>query len=58
MLAGGAESCLDAVSILGFRTVRALTMANDIFTACLPLDKNRSGFVIGEGAGMLVLESH
>ena len=58
MLAGGAESCLDAVSILGFRTVRALTMANDILTACLPLDKNRSGFVIGEGAGMLVLESY
>lgn len=58
MLAGGAESCLDAVSILGFRTVRALTMAHDISTACLPLDENRSGFVIGEGAGMLVLESY
>jgi 3-oxoacyl-[acyl-carrier-protein] synthase II len=58
MLAGGSESCLDAVSILGFRTVRALTMTHDISTACLPLDENRSGFVIGEGAGMLVLESY
>lgn len=58
MLAGGAESCLDAVSILGFRTVRALTMADDTSKACLPLDQNRSGFVIGEGAGMLVLESY
>jgi 3-oxoacyl-[acyl-carrier-protein] synthase II len=59
MIAGGAESAITPSSVAGFASAKALTGAfNDNPTkASRPFDKNRSGFVMGEGAGVLVLET-
>jgi 3-oxoacyl-[acyl-carrier-protein] synthase II len=57
MLAGGAEAAIVPVGVSGFAAMRALSERNDDPThASRPFDKNRDGFVIGEGAGVLVLE--
>ena len=56
MLAGGAEAAITPLSIGGFTTLKALTTADDPNRASIPFDKERSGFVMGEGAGALVLE--
>lgn len=58
MVCGGTESCIDAVSIGGFGRMKALsTRFNDTpELASRPFDRDRDGFVIGEGAGIVVLE--
>ncbi len=56
MLAGGTESSITPVGVAGFLSLTALTTNEDINQASIPFDKNRSGFVIGEGAGVVVLE--
>lgn len=56
MLAGGAEAAITPLSIGGFTTLKALTQSDDPNRASIPFDKERSGFVMGEGAGALVLE--
>ncbi len=57
MIAGGAEAAITPMGVGGFASMRALSTRNDDPThACRPFDKDRDGFVIGEGAGILVLE--
>ena len=56
MLAGGTESAICPTAVAGFTALTALTTAADAKRASIPFDKDRSGFVIGEGAGVVVLE--
>ncbi len=59
MIAGGAEATITATSIAGFAAARALSKRGDTPTeASCPWDKRRDGFVMGEGAGVLVLEEY
>lgn len=54
---GGAEASIVPVAVAGFANMHALSTETDPETACCPFDARRSGFVMGEGAGILVLES-
>ena len=57
MIAGGAEAAITPMGVGGFAAMRALSTRNDDPThACRPFDVDRDGFVVGEGAGILVLE--
>lgn len=56
MLAGGAEACVCPTAVAGFAALTALTSAKDPKRASIPFDKERSGFVMGEGAAVVVLE--
>jgi 3-oxoacyl-[acyl-carrier-protein] synthase II len=58
MIAGGADSNVNNIAIASTGIVGALTRNPDPATACRPFDLNRNGFVFGEGAGMMVLESY
>ena len=59
MLAGGAEATVSPLGVGGFAIMRALSTRNDDpATASRPWDKDRDGFVLGEGAGVLVLEEY
>ena len=56
MVCGGAESCISPLGIGGFTSMKALSTATDPDAASLPFDARRGGFVMGEGAGCLILE--
>ena len=56
MLAGGTESSITPVAVAGFTNLTALSSESDPLRASLPFDEARGGFVIGEGAGVVVLE--
>ena len=56
MVAGGTEASITEMTIAGFSNMTALSTNPDPQTACRPFDKNRDGFVIAEGAGIIILE--
>lgn len=58
MLAGGTEASITPLAVAGFQSMRALHTGSDKNRASIPFDKERSGFVMGEGAAMLVLEEY
>ena len=59
MVTGGSEACITTGSVGGFNALRALSTRNDSpETACRPYSKSRDGFIIGEGAGCLILEEY
>lgn len=55
-LAGGSESCITPLGLGGFTAMKALSFSQDPNRASIPFDKERSGFVMGEGSGVLLLE--
>ncbi|TKD71905.1 beta-ketoacyl-ACP synthase II [Pseudalkalibacillus hwajinpoensis] len=57
MITGGSEAPITSMSVAGFGSMKALSTNPDPATASRPFDANRDGFVIGEGAGILVIES-
>ncbi len=58
MIAGGADSSLDLVSVAGVDILGALSRESDPLKASRPFDANRDGFVYGEGAGLVILETY
>jgi len=56
MLAGGAEAAITRIGMAGFQSLTALSESTNPARASIPFDKDRDGFVMGEGAGVLVLE--
>ncbi|WP_405353252.1 beta-ketoacyl-ACP synthase II [Ruminococcus sp.] len=58
IIAGGTEAVVAPLTIAGFQNMKALSTNEDPDTASRPFDKNRDGFVMGEGAGMLILEEY
>lgn len=58
MICGGSESCITHLGIGGFTAMQALNTTDDPTRASIPFDKERSGFVMGEGAGALILEEY
>ncbi|MFW2488497.1 beta-ketoacyl-ACP synthase II [Clostridium chromiireducens] len=57
MLAGGAEAPITRLGVTGFHSMKALNSGNNPSRASIPFDKDRGGFVMGEGAGVVILES-
>ncbi len=57
IIAGGAEGSITPLALAGFAALTALTKSEDPLRASIPFDKERSGFVMGEGAGIVILET-
>ena len=57
MIAGGTEACITPLGIAGFNALTALSTAENPKRASIPFDKDRTGFVLGEGAGIIVMET-
>jgi 3-oxoacyl-[acyl-carrier-protein] synthase II len=57
MIAGGCEASITPLSMAGFASLTALSTSTDVNRASIPFDKERNGFVMGEGSGILILES-
>lgn len=58
MIAGGAEASITPLGIAGFANMKALSTSTDKTRASIPFDKERNGFVMGEGAGLILLEEY
>lgn len=58
MIAGGSEAAITPCSIAGFTALTTLSTTTDINRASIPFDKDRHGFVMGEGAGVMILEDY
>ncbi|MBR6259370.1 MAG: beta-ketoacyl-ACP synthase II [Oscillospiraceae bacterium] len=58
MITGGSEATVNELAAAGFSNMQALCFSDDPLNASLPFDKRRSGFVMGEGAGVIVLEEY
>lgn len=58
ILAGGSEASITGIGIAGFTALTALSLSEDPKRASIPFDEERNGFIMGEGAGMLVLEEY
>lgn len=57
-VAGGSEAAICPIAVAGFDSCRALSNNQDPESACRPFDKERDGFILGEGAGILLLENY
>lgn len=57
IIAGGAEACITPLGIAGFNALTALSTSQDPLRASIPFDKERNGFVLGEGAGVIIMEN-
>lgn len=57
MIAGGAEAAVNEFGVSGFISLKALNQSNDINRSSIPFNEDRAGFVMGDGAGVLILES-
>lgn len=57
MIAGGAEASVTPLAVAGFTSLTALSTSNNVERASIPFDKERDGFVIGEGAGIVIMET-
>ena len=55
---GGTESCITEFALGGFNNMKALSRSNDLERASIPFDKERNGFILGEGSGILILEEY
>jgi len=58
IIAGGVEACINPLAVAGFINCMALSESQDVNAASIPFDVRRSGFIMGEGAGALVLEDY
>ncbi len=56
MVAGGSEAAVSPLAVAGFQALAALSLSDDPMRASIPFDRERGGFVVGEGAGILILE--